>query len=257
MVELRLQALAIACFHQVPDHLARLRPPQRMLRELGQHSIRRLDQRPLRPVGGMLEQHAFVRHAGAVVDPVVDREAVAEILEDRPARRARDQPEARDDQPLEEDLHQEDLLLQRVRLEEHVAERVEVRITLALAPDLADQLEPRLGVARLVLHHRGVIEPRLGIGRRVEQLRRHLDREDVRLQLLHHDGTPDVLPPRQAFRRALPLRHRGDLAPRQVAHHPLLVLRQLVEAQHTCVGAAVLFACVLVPDRLGTHGPGP
>ena len=57
---------------------------------------------------------------------------------------------------------------EQVGLEEHVRELVEVRIALALSADLADQPQPRLGVARLVLHHRGVVEARLGVGRRRE-----------------------------------------------------------------------------------------
>ena len=78
---------------------------------------------------------------GAVVDAVVDREAVAEVLEDRAARRAGDQPEARDDQPLEEDLHEEDLLLEQVEVvEEHARELVEVRVALAGAADLPRSL---------------------------------------------------------------------------------------------------------------------
>ena len=51
------------------------------------------------------------------MNAVVDREPVAEILEDGPARRPRDHPEARDDQALVEHLHQEDLLLDRVGIE--------------------------------------------------------------------------------------------------------------------------------------------
>ena len=81
-----------------------------------------------------LEQDALVRHPGSMMDPVVDREAVAEVLEHRPARRARDQAKARDDQPLEEHLHEEDLLLEQVGLEEHVRELVEVRVALPSPP---------------------------------------------------------------------------------------------------------------------------
>src|SRR5438034_8415802 len=54
-----------------------------------------------------------VRHAGTVVDAVVGGEPVTEILEHRAPRGAGDQPEARDDQRLVEDRHQEDLLLDR------------------------------------------------------------------------------------------------------------------------------------------------
>ena len=54
------------------------------------------------------------------------------------------------------------------------------------------------------------------------------------------DRAPDVLPPRLALGRALALRHRRQLAPRHVAHHPLLVLREVVEAENARVAAAVL-----------------
>ena len=76
----------------------------------------------------------------AVVDPVVDGQPVAEVLEHRPGRGARDHPEARDDQPLEEHLHQEDLLLERVEREEHRRELVEIRIALGLAAGLLQSL---------------------------------------------------------------------------------------------------------------------
>ena len=62
------------------------------------------------------------------------------LLEHRPARGARDQAEARDDQPLVEDLHQKDLLLERVGLERHVREVVEVRIALCGPAGLVDSL---------------------------------------------------------------------------------------------------------------------
>ena len=190
MVQLRLQALPVARLHQVADELARLRPPERVRRELRQHPVGRRDQRVLHLPVRLLEQHTLVRHSRAVMDPVVDREPVADVLENRPARRARDQPEARDDQPLEEDLHQEDLLLEGVRLEKHVTEPVEMRITLPFPAELGDQLQPGLGMARLVLHHRRVVELRLRIGGRVQQLRGHLAGEHVRLELLHDDRPP-------------------------------------------------------------------
>ena len=202
------------------------------------------------PSGRACEQDPLVRHARPVVDPVVDREPVTDVLEDRPPRRARDKPEARDDQPLEEHLHEEDLLLERVRLEEHVAKLVEMRVAFALPADLPDELEPRLGVARLVLHHRRVVEARLGIGSGIQELRRHLAGDDVRLQLLHDDRAPDVAPPCQPFRRALALGHRRERVPGHVAHLPFLVLRELVEAEDARVRGPVL---PLLHDRLCAH----
>ena len=234
----------------VPDHLPRLRPPEDVLGEDRQHRVRRVDEPRAHLLPRRLEQHPLVRHPGAVVDAVVDREPVAEVLEHRAARRARDQPEARDDQPLEEDLHEEDLLLEQVGLEEHVRELVEVRVALPLPADLADQPQPRLGVARLVLHHRRVVEARLRVGRRREQLRRHLAREDVGLQLLHDHRAPDVATARLPLGRPLPLRHERDLAPRHVVHLPLLVLREVVEAEDAGVFGAVVG---LRGDGIGAH----
>ena len=73
------------------------------------------------------------------MDPVVDRQPLAEVLEHRPRRGGGDHAEARDDHPLEEDLHQEDLLLERVEVEEHRRELVEVRVALGLAARLVDR----------------------------------------------------------------------------------------------------------------------
>ena len=81
----------------------------------------------------LAQQHPLVGDAGAVVDAVVDREPVAEVLEHGAGRRLRDQLELRDDQPLEEDLHQEDLLLERVRVDHEPRHLVEVRVALARA----------------------------------------------------------------------------------------------------------------------------
>ena len=41
---------------------------------------------------------------------------------------------------------------------------VEVRVALPVPAGLGDQLQPRLGMARLVLHHRRVVQLRLGWG---------------------------------------------------------------------------------------------
>src|SRR5206468_4228667 len=108
----------------------------------------------------------------------------------------------------------------------------------------------------LVLHHRRVIEPRLGIRRGVQELRRHLARDDVGLQLLHDDAAPDVAPPRLPLRRALPLRHGRELTPRHVPNLPLRVLRELVEAEDAGVAAA-LPVLRLRLNGLGAHDAGP
>ena len=68
------------------------------------------------------------------------------------------------------------------------------------------------------------------VGRDREELRRHLDRELVGLQLLRDHGAPEVAPPRELLRRAGVLGDRRDLAPRQIAHLPLGPLRELVVA---------------------------
>ena len=110
-----------------------------MLDEGRQQAVGRVDKRLLRLLVRVAEQHLLVGHARAVVDAVVGREPIAEVLEHGAARGAGDQPKARDDQPLVEDLHLEDLLLERVGLERHVRELVEVRVALPLPADLADQ----------------------------------------------------------------------------------------------------------------------
>ena len=98
------------------------------------------------------------------MDPVVNGEPVAQVLEHGPRRAGGDHPETRDDQALEEDLHQEHLFLERVEVEEHRCQLVQVRVALGLAAGRLGQLQPRLG-ARLVLRHRRVVEPRLGVRR--------------------------------------------------------------------------------------------
>ena len=125
---------------------------------------------------------------------------------------------------------------------------VQVRVALGDAADLVDQLQPPLGVARLVLHHRRVVELRLGIGRDVQELRGHLAGEHVGLELLREDGAPHVASARAALRRALALGDRRELVPGQVAHLPLLALGELVEAQDACVLLAL--ARYLIDDLL-------
>ena len=141
-----------------------------MLDEDRQQAIRGVNELLFRLLRCVLQEHLLVLHARTVVNPVVDRQAIAEILQHRPTRRAGDHAEARDDQPLVEHLHLEDLLLDRVGLERHVRELVQVRIALAGPSGFRDQLQPRLRVPRLVLHHRRVVELRLGIGRDVQKL---------------------------------------------------------------------------------------
>ena len=60
----------------------------------------------------------LVGHAGAVMDAVVDRSSRLQRSSSTVPRDERAiKPEARDDQPLVEDLHEEDLLLERVEVE--------------------------------------------------------------------------------------------------------------------------------------------
>ena len=174
------------------------------------------------------------------MDAVVDGEPVAEVFEDGAARRAGDEAEARDDQALVEDLHVHDLLLERVGRDLHPGELVEVRIGLAPTAGGVDEAKPRLRVARLVLHHRRVVELRLRIGRHAEELRRHLDRQLVRLQLLGDDGAPHVVPARSLLRAALVLRHWRRVVPGQVAYLPFGPFGQFVVAEDPFVGRAVL-----------------
>jgi hypothetical protein len=170
------------------------------------------------------------------MDAVVDGEAVAEILEHRAARRAGNEAEAGDDEALVEDLHVDDLLLERLCLDLHFRELVEVGIGLSAPAGGVHELQPRLGVARLVLHHRRVVELRLVIGRHAKELRRHLDRELVGLELLRDDGAPHVPPAGELLGAALVLRDRRSVVPREFAHLPLGALGQLVVTEDPLVG---------------------
>src|SRR3954464_1981280 len=146
-LEVLLQALDVTRLHHAPDPRALPRSPEGVRCEFRQQTFRGVYEPALRLLVGVLEQNAFVRHAGAVVDPVVRGQPVADLLEDGAARRARDQPEAPDDQPLVEHLHQEDFFLEGVRLERHVREVVEMRVAFGRTADFGDELEPGLGVA--------------------------------------------------------------------------------------------------------------
>jgi hypothetical protein len=180
-----------------------------------------------------------------VVDAVVDREPVAQVLQQCAARGAGDQPEARDDQPLEEDLHLEDLLLERLRLESHLRQGVEVRVSLGDTAGLLGELQPRLDVPRLVLHHRRVVELRLVVGCQVQELPGHRDGELVGLELLRDHRAPHRPSPLLPLRGGTGacLRDRRDLPPGHVPHLPLLLLRELVEAQDA---AALVVLCGIV-----------
>ena len=63
--------------HRRPDERTLLRPPEGVLDERRQEPVRRLDQRALRLLVGVLEQHLLVGHAGPVMDAVVRGQAVA------------------------------------------------------------------------------------------------------------------------------------------------------------------------------------
>ena len=212
-----------------------------------QQAVRRVDELLVHLLGEVLQKYPLVRHSGAVMDPVVCGEPAAEVLEHSAPRRAGDQPEPRDDQPLVEDLHQEDLLLECVRLEGRVRELVEVRIALGRAACFGHELQPRLGMTRLVLDHGRVVELCLDVRRNVEKLRGHIAREHVRLELLRQHGAPHVATPSLALRRAFPLGDRRHLAPGKIAHLPFASLRELVEPQDLGEG---LTAFVLHLDQL-------
>ena len=191
------------------------------------------------------------------MDAVVDREAVADVLQNRSAGGARDQPKPRDDQAFEEHLHQEHLLLEQVELvQEHPSELIEVGVSLGGPADLPEELEPRLHVARLVLHHRRVVEPGLVMGRRVQKLRRHLHGQDVRLVLLGDDGTPDVGPAGLLLRGAARFRDRGDVAPRDVGGLPLGALGELVVADDAGAPLRGVIRVGLDTKRLDAHARG-
>ena len=208
-----LQPLAVARLHQLPDHLARLRPPEDVRRELRQHRgspRRRACCAPsARPTRAAPARTPSRRRGGS------RRRSRAGCRCPRGSCRATSVAISRKRGMIsrsKKTCMRKTFSSSESASRNMCAERVEVRVALALAADLADQLQPRLGVARLVLHHRRVVEPRLRVGRRVEQLRRHLDREHVGLELLHDDRAPDVHAPRAALRRALPLRH-GAISP--------------------------------------------
>src|SRR5438270_10180966 len=105
------QALHVARLHRPSDPGALARPPERVRDEDGEQPVRRVDEVALRLLRCGLEEHPLVRHPRAVVDAVVHGEPVAEILEHRAPRRARDAPEPTDHQPRVASLHNEALRL--------------------------------------------------------------------------------------------------------------------------------------------------
>src|ERR671937_2644374 len=80
-VDVLLQLLEIAGAHRAADERALLRPPERVLDEGRQQAVRGVDKRPLRLRVGLAQEHLLVGHPGAVVDAVVRRQPVAEVLE--------------------------------------------------------------------------------------------------------------------------------------------------------------------------------
>src|ERR671924_175233 len=64
-----------------------LQPPEGVLDEDREEPVGGIHELSLRLLVGVLEQHLLVGHAGAVVDAVVGREPVAEVLEHGAARR--------------------------------------------------------------------------------------------------------------------------------------------------------------------------
>src|SRR5919106_2922759 len=255
LFDLVSHAVAIAAQHQAADPGALGRTPEHVLDEDREHPVRTADELLLRLLRGALEEDALVGQARAVMDAVVDREAVAKVLEHRPARRAGDQAEPGDDEALEEDLHEEDLLLQRVEVQLEVGELVEVGVALARPPRRLGQAQPGLDVARLVLRHRRVVELRLVMGSELEQLRRHLDRERVGLELLGDDGAPDALAARPLLVGAPRLRDRRLLLPREIAHLPLVALGEPVVAEDAVPALRARLLPLRRRSRLAAHRP--
>src|SRR5207248_9491050 len=85
VLEVFLEHADVGLAHQRTDELARLRTPERVLREQRQEPVRGRHELLVHLPTCTLQQDALVGHARAVVDAVVDREAVAEILEHRAA----------------------------------------------------------------------------------------------------------------------------------------------------------------------------
>src|SRR5207248_11206978 len=89
------------------------------------------------------------------------------------------------------------------------------------------------------------------VGSDVQELRRHLAGELVRLQLLRDYRAPHVSSARLLLRRPFRLGNRRDLAPGQIAHLPFGTLGELVEAQDARVRRRVFVG--LLDYRLGRH----
>ena len=63
--------------------------------------------------------------------------------------------------------------------------------------------------------------------------------------------------PRTPLGGSLALGHERDLAPRHLVDLPLLVLREVVEAEDAVEGAAIRWSSVLPGHGLGAHGRAP
>ena len=117
------------------------------------------------------EQDALVGHARAVVDPVVDGEPVAKVLEHGAARRSAAIMRKRGMiSRSKKTCIRNDLLLERVERSRNIVASLSRYGSRSAAPPASSgELEPRLGMARLVLHHRRVVELRLGVRRGIRK----------------------------------------------------------------------------------------
>ena len=85
LLEVVAEHLDVAIPHQPRDRRACFRPPERVRDEDRQKPVGHLHELLALLLGRVLEQHPLVGHARAVVDAVVDGQAVAQVLEHGPA----------------------------------------------------------------------------------------------------------------------------------------------------------------------------
>ena len=197
------------------------------------------DEPVVRLLGRPLEQHPLVGHAGAVMDAVVDREAQLQ-------RSSSTVPGVARAIALNFGMiSRSKKTCIRKTFSSSVSASSVIRASCArcgsrsaVPPTSLDQRQPRLAVARLVLHHRRVVDLGLVVRREREELRRHLDRELVGLELLGDHRAPDVEPPRLLLRRAPQLGDRRQVLPGQGVDAPLGALREVVEAEDLLVPLA-------------------